>query len=120
MTSAQAKNPLMMIAALLVAGGHFLFIYVFAAIVCAKGFGDREIAGFPILTVVIATATAVALLVTLFILIGALIRMRWRAQSSSDAAPAPIFLAWMTAAFAALCLIAITWYSLPILITPRC
>lgn len=103
----------MMVASLLVAGAHFLFNYVFAAIACEKGFAGLDIGGYGIVPLVNGCATAIALIAVFAILVGALRRMGWRAPSSSDAAPAPVFLAWMTAAFAALCIVAILWYSLP-------
>lgn len=120
MTSDVVRNPLLMIAALLIAGAHFLFIYVFAAIACAKGFAVREIAGFGIVPFVNGLATVIALIAVLLILVDALRRMGWRAPKSSDAAAAPIFLAWMTAGFAGLCLVAIVWYSLPNFMVPVC
>jgi hypothetical protein len=77
---------------------HFTVIYGFTALACARGFGASTswVVGA---ATVIAVAAAIALIVT---------------HLSSE------FTRWMTAAVAALALVAIVWEGLPALMVPPC
>ena len=79
-------------------GLHFTVIYGFTALACARGFGASALWVVGAATVV-AAAAALALIVT---------------HRSSE------FTRWMTAAVAALALVAIVWEGLPVLLVPAC
>jgi hypothetical protein len=77
---------------------HFTVIYGFTALACARGFGASASWVVGVATVV-AAAAALALIVT---------------HLSTE------FTHWMTAAVAALALVAIIWEGLPALMVPAC
>ena len=87
---------------------HFLAIYGFVALVCA-----RELAGVRWLGIGVAPlAIGVATLIAAAALIAMIVSAMRRGASS--------FTEWMTAALATLGLIAVVWESLAVLMVPTC
>jgi hypothetical protein len=79
---------------------HFMAIYGFTALACAREFAH---AVFP--AVAVATLVAVALLIPIMVT-----GFRRRAE----------FEYWMAASLAALALIAVVWEALPVVLVPAC
>lgn len=94
---------------LLVWAADFLFIYVFAALACARGFAHLRIAGFPIVPVATTLASILALLVTAAMAWFALQRARGGPSSDQHSQ----FILFLALALSALAMIAIVWSSLP-------
>lgn len=94
---------------LLVWAADFLFLYVFAAIACARGLLPGEAAGFAILPSVGVLASGIAILATALLMRTALRRIRKSAASDSVAR----FIDFLVLALGALALIAIVWTALP-------
>jgi len=100
----------------LIWAAHFLAIYAFTALSCARNVATVGWLGVGSVTLFIVAATlaaAAALLVT----IGLAIRDGIRARTS----PAPTaFVHWLTAAIGSLVLLAVVWETLPVLVLPVC
>jgi hypothetical protein len=105
---------------------HFLVLYVTAAVACAKGFFDVELAGIGVVQLVAAAVTLGA--VTL-IVHGA--RMSWRRWRTGPTAPLPPhdrgdpdsrrrFIAYSGLLLCGLALIATVWQALPVLFIHSC
>lgn len=93
---------------------HFLAIYGFTALACARGFA-MEVLGVGIVAVFILGAS---LLATAALLIT--IRRAVR-ESNADAMPASSrFVHWLTAAMAGLALLAVWWETLPLIWIAGC
>lgn len=106
------RTALRMFSGPLIWGVHFLAIYVFAAVACAReSFNPALVAAVPwaVLGMTLLAATA------LLAMIVPAIRV---AKHSRD--DASVFIPWATAAFAALALIAVIWETLPVLMVPIC
>jgi hypothetical protein len=104
-------------AGLLVAGTHFMTIYIFHALACARGFASFEILGIGVVSLAIAAATVLAIAATLFV--------AWQAVAARPEADVGLggsgnFLRWLTVAMAGLGGVAILWGALPALIVPAC
>ena len=99
----------------LVWAAHFLAIYAFTAIACARhvaisAFGVGAVAWF------IGAVTAIAAAV-----LGVTIALALRdGRRPASRAPTAGFVHWLTAAIACLVLLAIVWEALPILFVPFC
>ena len=108
-----ASRLLLASAGLLVWGAHFLFIYVFAALACARSFADLRPIGVGIVPFAILTATVAALLMLAWLSI--------RARRIEDEARAadpdtPRFLRHLGAGLAIYSAAAILLQALPALI----
>jgi hypothetical protein len=88
---------------------HFMTIYVFTALACARGFAEVRWLGVTLVSWTIGAATAIALAAAVTII----------ALALRESRPAG-FNAWMTASVAALAAIAIVWETLPALMVPAC
>lgn len=101
-----------MIAGPLIWGVHFLAIYVFTAIACARRlFNPDWVAAVPWTVFAMTLLAAAALLATIIPAIRANKRSRNGASS---------FIPWATAALAALAFVAVIWETLPVLLVPIC
>jgi hypothetical protein len=89
------------IGGMLIWAAHFGFLYGFAGLACARGFGVS-------LPLAIAAATVLALAASAWLLVEAV-----RAGLQD-------FLDWLAATGTALAIVAILWQTLPILLAPRC
>jgi hypothetical protein len=102
-------SALRMVAGALVWALHFLSIYVFAALACARGFADVRWLGIGVVSWTIGAATALALAALAIIVVGVMRGAR------------PIgFNDWVSASVAALAAVAIVWETLPALMVPAC
>ena len=101
-TVLRMSSPVMIWAA------HFLVIYGFTALACARGFVDVRWIGIGIVPWTIGAATALALAATLAVVLRA-------ARAAHES-----FTEWMTAALGALSMLAMFWEALPVLMVPAC
>jgi hypothetical protein len=117
-----------LIAGPLIWTGHFLTLYVFTAIACAKGFFHEEILGVRVVQLFGAAVTVVAVAL---ILDGMMLAYRrWRGVAS-DGPPAPPhdagdvasrrrFMAYAGFLLSGLALVATIWETLPIVFFATC
>lgn len=112
-----ASRLLFASAGLLVWGAHFLFIYVFAALACARSFADLRLIGFGIIPFAILAGSVAALLMLAWLSIRA-----WRTENEASSADpdTPRFLRYIGAALAIYSAAAIFLQTLPVLILPVC
>jgi hypothetical protein len=105
-----------MLSGLMIWAAHFLVIYVFTALACARRFVDTSWLGIGVVPWVIGVATLAATAATLVV-----IRLAVRdARSSASQNNTSSFVHWMTAALGGLALMAILWEALPVLLVPTC
>lgn len=88
---------------------HFLIIYAFAALACARGFSHATLWA-------VGGTTAVAVIALVAIMLRALAR----ATEGSLSAEPQRFPYWTACGFAALSLLAVAWETLPVLLLPPC
>jgi hypothetical protein len=105
-----------MLSGFLIWAAHFLVIYVFTALACARRFSDINWLGIGVVPWVIGTATLAAATMML-IVIGLAVR---NARLDTSRNNMSSFAPWMTAAFGSLALVAILWEALPVLLVPTC
>lgn len=112
-----APRLLLASAGLLIWGAHFLFIYIFAALACARSFADWRVAGIGIVPLAILVSTAMMLLLLAWLSIHA-----WRTEDRVRVAdPATSrFLQYLGAALAVYSVAAILLQVVPTLIIPVC
>lgn len=106
------RTALRMFSGPLIWGVHFLAIYVFTAIACARRtFNPDWVAALPWAVFAMTLLAAAALLAMIIQAI------RANKHNRDDASS---FIPWATAAFAALALLAVIWETLPVLLLPIC
>jgi hypothetical protein len=105
-----------MLSGLMIWAAHFLLIYVFTALACARRFADLSWLGIGVVPWVIGAATLAATAATL-VVIGLAVR---DTRSSTSRNNTSSFVPWMTAALGGLALMAILWEALPVLLVPAC
>src|SRR3546814_2141641 len=88
----------------LIWAAHFLLIYGFAALACARGFADVRLLGAGVVPLIVGAATAVAILAAAAMLLLALLGP---GKEDTAARGGPRFLRWMTALVSGLSLVAI-------------
>jgi hypothetical protein len=108
------RTALFIAAGLLVWAADFLFIYVFAAIACARGFADVTVLGIGIVPLASFSATALALAAT-----GAVIVSGRRRAATGDRSNGA-FAGGLAAVAALLAVIAIVFTGLPGLLLRTC
>lgn len=106
------RTTLTVTAGLLIWATDFLFIYVFAALACARGFAHTTVLGFDIVPFMSTLATAAAAASIALIVAGARRAVVARAASVEDT-PASAFLGRLAMIVAMLALIAIALTGLP-------
>lgn len=99
-------------AGLLIWVADFLFIYVFAALACARGFDDATVFGIGVVPLAVGAATAIACAMTGAVLISA---VRGAEQGPTTSG----FLQRLALGLAVLALVAIVWNGLPALLVHR-
>jgi hypothetical protein len=101
---------------LLIWAADFLFVYVFAALACARGFADVRVFGIEVVSLTTVLVSGVALAATALLLV----RIRKRAaQIQSDQRVR--FVSFLVTALAVLGAIAIAWTTLPpLLLNTNC
>jgi hypothetical protein len=107
---------LRVLSGLMIWAAHFLVIYVFTALACARHFADLSWLGIGVVPWVIGTATLAAA-TTMLVVIGLAVRdARLNASRNNMSS----FVPWMSAALGGLALMAILWEALPVLLIPAC
>lgn len=112
MTASFTRVFLLMLSGPIIWAGHFLFVYGFTGIVCARPPSQVEWMGVSITawTVSIATLLSIAA-------IGAIqVKIRNRALAAGD----PSFVPVMACMLALLSVVAIVWETLPAFLVPPC
>jgi hypothetical protein len=94
---------------LLIWAVDFLFVYVFAAIACARGFADARIAGMRVIQFVTILVTLLALAASAITMWIMLRRLRHEPEQDSSLT----FIRFLALALGALATLAIIWNSLP-------
>src|SRR5690606_38859838 len=84
---------------LLVWMADFVFVYVFAAVACAKGFADASLLGLPVLTLVTLLASLLAGVVTVLI-----VRRGYRLHNGPELDEHTRFIGFVTSASGGLAL----------------
>lgn len=100
---------------LLVWMADFVFVYVFAAVACAKGFADANLLGLPIVTVVTLLASLLAGVITVLIL-----RRGYRLHNAPETDEHTRFIGFVTFASGGLALVALVLLVMPVLVMSAC
>lgn len=106
---------------MLLAGGllvwiaAFTFLYVFAALACARGFADVRVAGLPLIPSVSVVTTVVAAAVNV-----QLARYGWRSHKQATLDEHSRFIGFVTLATSAIGLVALVMLVLPPLLVQAC
>jgi hypothetical protein len=108
-----------MLAGLLIWAAHFLLVYGFTALACARRFAAAELFGIGVVPLAVGIVTVVAALATAAVLLLA-VNDLGPSPPERDATAAPHFMRWMTAGIAGLSLAAIVWEGLTAAIIPAC
>jgi hypothetical protein len=109
--------PFRLFGGLVVWALHFLVLYVYQAVACARGLGAVELAGMPAIRVMAVAATFVALALTGLLLLAS----REAAHAREPARPATArFESWMAPATSALAGLGILYNMIPALMLPLC
>ena len=87
---------------------HFMAIFAFTTLACARELGDVEWLGIGVVTWVLGALSLAALAATLAV-IAFTLRLRERG-----------FVEWISASVAGLAALAIAWEALPVLLLPPC
>lgn len=107
------RTTLTVTAGLLIWAADFLFIYVFAALACARGFAHTTLLGFAIVPLVSTIATAVAAAASIALIVAGARRAVVARAASVEDTPASAFLGRLAMIVAMLALIAIALTGLP-------
>lgn len=105
-----ARTAFFLWSGLLIWAADFLFIYVLAALACARGFAATEIAGVRLVPFAAMLATLLALAGTAAVMWSA----RQRTRRASDRDRPAEFVSFLVLALGALALLAIAWNALPV------
>jgi hypothetical protein len=110
-----ASTAFVLTGGLLVWITDFGFVYVFAAVACARGFADADVAGLPLVPTVTTLASLAAGAVTVWLL-----RRGYRAHQAVAIDEHNRFIAFVTLATCGLALIALLMLILPPLLIRAC
>jgi hypothetical protein len=88
---------------------HFIAIYGFTTLACARGFATMQWLGVGIVAWAIGAATMIALVAAVAV-----------AVYATRTVPVNGFTEWITAGVAALAALAIVWEALPAIMVPAC
>jgi hypothetical protein len=115
------RTTLTVTAGLLIWAADFLFIYVFAALACARGFAHTTLLGLSIVPLVSTIATAVAAVASGALIVAGARRAAAATSHAPDDATPALFLRRLAMIVAMLGLIAIALTGLPgLLVTGTC
>ncbi len=104
-----SRTALSVTAGLLIWAADFLFIYVFAALACARGFSHATLLGLGIVPLASIVATLIAGTASVAVIAAG----ARRAGAAGDQAPALVFLGRLAMIVATLALIAVAFVGLP-------
>lgn len=108
-------ETLRMLSGIIVWGVHFMFVYVFTALACARRFHDLSWLGTSLVVWGVGIATLAAVAGILAFSLPAWLSHRRPGDRGTHG-----FLDWMTIAFGMLSLLAVLWVALPVLLVPIC
>ena len=112
-----ASTTLFIGSSLLIWMADFLFVYVFAALACARGFANSELFGISIVPLVTTASTLLAALATAAVIWMAASRLRRKSTADRHAR----FIHRVALGAGVLALLALAWLALPPLIAvARC
>jgi hypothetical protein len=100
---------------LLVWMADFLFVYVFAAVACARGFADASALGLPVVTLATLISSIVAGAITVWI-----IRRGYRLHHAEGMDEHTRFIGFVTFASGALALVALILLVMPVMVMSAC
>jgi hypothetical protein len=103
------RTALFIWAGLLIWMTNFLFVYVFAAVVCARRIGNATVFGLPLVPFATTLSSIFAAAATIAVVWLALRRMRLDPDASANTT----FIRFLSLALAALALVALVWVALP-------
>jgi hypothetical protein len=111
-----ARNSLRMGAGLLVWAAHFAAIYIYVALLCARGMAQTVWLGLPLpqAGVALLTLTALAALIGIF---KAAFSGRWYREAMAAHQP---FISWLAVASAGFGLLGVLWCAFPALWVSAC
>lgn len=112
MQSSFARAFLLMLAGPIIWAAHFLFIYSFVGVVCARPALHVKWMGAAMSSWVIVAASLLALAAMAVIYL----RLRGSMPRTGD----PAFLPWLAGTLSLLSAVAIIWETLPVLLVPPC
>lgn len=107
---------LRMLSGLLIWATHFVLLYVFSALACARGFWGWRWLGIGVVPWFVGVATLAAVAAVLIVAVRSLRYAGGRLPPEN----ASRFVHWMTAAIGGLSLLAILWNAMPVLLVPVC
>ncbi|MDY6945812.1 MAG: hypothetical protein SXG53_08850 [Pseudomonadota bacterium] len=94
---------------------NFVFVYVFAAVACARGFADASVLGLPIVTLATLSSSLTAGAITLL-----LVRRGYRLHTAVEMDEHSRFIGFVTCAGAALALVALLLLVMPVMVMSAC
>jgi hypothetical protein len=109
------RTTLLILGGLLVWIGDFTFVYVFAALACARGFADVSWLGVPIVTMMTLLASLLAGVATVLV-----VRRGYRLQREAASDEQSRFIGFVTLASGGIALIALVLLVLPALVVSAC
>jgi hypothetical protein len=107
--STSTRVALRMVSGALIWAVHFIAIYGFTSLACARGLATTQWLGIGIVAWTIGAATMIALAAAVAVIV-----------SATRTAPVNGFTEWITAGVAALAALAIVWEALPAIMVPAC
>lgn len=105
----------LLLGGLLVWMAEFVFVYVFAAVACAKGFAGASVLGLPVVTLAALLASILAGAITVMI-----VRKGYRLHSNRGMDEHTRFIGFVTFACGALALVALVLLVMPVLVMSAC
>lgn len=100
---------------LLVWMANFVFVYVFAAVACARGFADARWSGLPVVTLATLLSSVIAGVITVLIA-----RRGYRLHAAVEADEHTRFIGFVTLAGGALALVALVLLVMPVIVMSAC
>lgn len=105
----------LVVGGLLVWMADFVFVYVFAAVACARGFADVSLLGLPVVTLATLLSSLIAAAITVLI-----VRRGYRLSSAVDMDEHTRFIGFVTWAGGGLALVALVLLVMPVLVMSAC
>ena len=110
-----AATTFLVLGGLLVWIANFVFVYVFAAVACARGFADARVLGLPIVTLATLLSSLIAGAITVLI-----VRRGYRLHTAVDMDEHTRFIGFVTFAGGALALVALVLLVMPVMVMSAC
>jgi hypothetical protein len=110
-----AATTFLVLGGLLVWIANFVFVYVFAAVACARGFADASVVGLPIVTLATLLSSLIAGAITVLI-----VRRGYRLHTAVEMDEHTRFIGFVTFAGGALALVALVLLVMPVMMMSAC